>query len=228
MTLHTNQMSDSFRLGILLASVGGFLDAYTYVARGQVFANAQTGNMVLMGLHLAEGNGQKAFSYLIPVLAFMAGVFLDEWIKQKFFKTKLHWRQIVLLIEIAALLIVVFLPSGRGDLFANVLVSFICSLQVQSFRKVHGLPYATTMCTGNLRSGTEHLVRYIQTNDTAYMKNCLSYYGVIFFFIFGAGIGVPCTKRFGNHAVFICCALLIFAFFLLFIKEKELKKEITK
>lgn len=220
MTLHTNQMSDSFRLGILLASVGGFLDAYTYVARGQVFANAQTGNMVLMGLNLAEGNGQKAFSYFIPILAFMVGVLIDEWIKQKFMQTKLHWRQIVLLIEIFALLIVIFLPSGAGDLFANVLVSFVCSLQVQSFRKVHGLPYATTMCTGNLRSGTEHLVHYIQTKDTTYCKKCMSYYGIIFFFILGAGIGALCTKHFGHPAVFICCILLSLAFFMLFVGEK--------
>ena len=47
MTLHTDQMSDSFRIGAILAAVGGFLDAYTYLARGQVFANAQTGNIVL-------------------------------------------------------------------------------------------------------------------------------------------------------------------------------------
>lgn len=221
MTLHTNQMSDSFRLGTLLASVGGFLDAYTYVARGQVFANAQTGNLVLMGLHLAEGNEQKAFSYFIPILAFMAGVFIDEWIKHKFTQTKLHWRQIILLIEIFSLLVVIFLPSGTGDLFANVLVSFVCSLQVQSFRKVHGLPYATTMCTGNLRSGTEHLVHYFQTKDTSYYKKCLFYYGIILFFVLGAGIGVLCTKHFGHPAVFICCILLSFAFFLLFVGEKK-------
>ena len=48
------QMSDSYLIAMLLAIVGGFLDAYTYVARGGVFANAQTGNIVLFGLHLAE------------------------------------------------------------------------------------------------------------------------------------------------------------------------------
>ena len=42
------QMSETFRLGILLAIVGGFLDAYTYISRGEVFANAQTGNICLL------------------------------------------------------------------------------------------------------------------------------------------------------------------------------------
>ena len=36
-----------------LAFTGGFLDAYTYLLRGGVFANAQTGTMVLMALYAA-------------------------------------------------------------------------------------------------------------------------------------------------------------------------------
>ena len=40
------QMSESLAIGLLLALTGGFLDAYTYVARGRVFANAQTGNIL--------------------------------------------------------------------------------------------------------------------------------------------------------------------------------------
>ena len=38
-------ISESFRLAAVLALVGGFLDAYTYICRGQVFSNAQTGNI---------------------------------------------------------------------------------------------------------------------------------------------------------------------------------------
>lgn len=34
------QMSESFLLASLLAIVGGFLDAYSYVCRDHVFANA--------------------------------------------------------------------------------------------------------------------------------------------------------------------------------------------
>ena len=40
-------MSESLLLGAILATVGGFLDAHTYICRGKVFANAETGNIVL-------------------------------------------------------------------------------------------------------------------------------------------------------------------------------------
>ena len=72
------QMSETFCLGALLAVIGGFLDAYTYLTRGRVFANAQTGNLVLLAMNLAGGQFQKAQYYLIPILAFIAGVLIAE------------------------------------------------------------------------------------------------------------------------------------------------------
>ena len=64
--------------GILLALVGGFLDAYTYLFRGGVFANAQTGNMVLLAVYTAKGDFLKGVYYLIPIVAFFFGVLATE------------------------------------------------------------------------------------------------------------------------------------------------------
>ena len=96
------QTSESIELGILLALSGGFMDAYSYLARGQVFANAQTGNMLLFGVNLASGQFQNSLHYLCPVLAFGLGIFLAEFVHfQKI--QKVHWRQVTLLIEIIIL-----------------------------------------------------------------------------------------------------------------------------
>lgn len=217
------QMSDTFFIAMLLAIVGGFLDAYTYVARGHVFANAQTGNIVLFGQYLAEKDWLTALSYFIPILAFVLGIFVDEWIKKYISPLpKIHWRQVVLLFEVAMLFIVAWLPlGGKSDLMANTLVSFVCSMQVQSFRKVHGLPYATTMCTGNLRSGTELFFQYTQSKDKTLRKKSLSYYAVILFFIIGAGIGAVLTKRYGSMTILYCNILLLLVCALLSIQSSE-------
>lgn len=219
------QMSDSFLIAALLAIVGGFLDAYSYVARGHVFANAQTGNIVLFGLHLAEGEWRKAVSYFIPILAFILGIFTEEWIKKHILPLpRIHWRQVVLLFEVIMIGIAAWLPlGGKSDMIANTLVSFVCSMQVQSFRKVHGLPYATTMCTGNLRSGTELLYRFTQDKDALFLKKSIHYYGVILFFIFGAGIGALLTKQFANRTVLFCDFPLLLVCGLLFIRRSNEK-----
>ena len=46
------QISESLALGIFLTLAGGFQDAYSYNVRDHVFANAQTGNIVLLGQNI--------------------------------------------------------------------------------------------------------------------------------------------------------------------------------
>ena len=59
---------ESREVGVLLALVGGFLESYTYLLHGGVFANAQTGNMVLLKLSLAHQEWGQVFYYLVPIL----------------------------------------------------------------------------------------------------------------------------------------------------------------
>ncbi|MEE1024774.1 MAG: YoaK family protein, partial [Acutalibacteraceae bacterium] len=124
-------MSESFLIGAMLSVVGGFWDAYTYIARGKVFANAQTGNIVLLGLNLARGEWHKAMLYAVPILAFVAGILIVELIRSRFQNiSALHWRQIIIAAEIVIITAVAFIPYGNMNIVANVLVSFVCSLQV--------------------------------------------------------------------------------------------------
>ena len=67
------QMSDSFRAAICIILSGGFQDAYTYTCRGEVFANAQTGNIVLLSTALFRQEWQTVLKYLIPVISFLIG-----------------------------------------------------------------------------------------------------------------------------------------------------------
>ena len=106
------QTSETFLLSAILALSGGFQDAYTYNVRNGVFSNAQTGNVVLMSQHLMEGNWMRALHYLFPVLAFAFGVLVAERIGHTYKNArKIHWRQIVVLIEILILLAVGFMPQ---------------------------------------------------------------------------------------------------------------------
>ena len=62
----STQMSESMTLAVFLTLAGGFQDAYSYNCRGKVFANAQTGNIVLLGQNLAQGNWDLVLRYLLP------------------------------------------------------------------------------------------------------------------------------------------------------------------
>ena len=214
------QMSEAFCTAMFLSLSGGLQDVYTYLFRGKVFANAQTGNIVLMAVHAFAGEWGRVLHYLVPLCFFALGVFAAELMHQKLQNLqRLHWRQLVVLCEIVMLFVVGFFPQ-EWNLMANALVSFACAMQVQTFRKVNGYGYASTMCIGNLRSGTESLSVYIREHQKGALRKALHYYGIILIFAIGAGAGGICSMQIGVHAIWISCVLLL-AGCLLMIKEER-------
>ena len=190
------QMSEAFICSAFLALSGGFQDAYTYFTRNEVFSNAQTGNIVLMSTHLMMGEWMDVLRYLFPFFAFALGVLIAEQIQNKYkYARRLHWRQGILGAEILILFVVGFIPQ-RGNMIATVLVSFACAMQVQSFRKVNGFSYASTMCIGNLRSGTAALSFYLREK-----------------------------KPDGIHMIWVSCGLLIVSFLLMFLDIESRRNE---
>ena len=213
------QISESIELGIILALSGGFMDAYSYMERGEVFANAQTGNMLLMGVYFSEGNYHNAINYLCPVLAFAVGIALADMVHMLEFN-RLHWRQISVIVEAIILAGVSFIP-GTLDLLANSLTSLACGIQVESFRKIHGNGIATTMCIGNLRSATQNLCDYIKYKDKNSREKSLLYYGIILCFILGAVIGNIFVRNFHEKAIMACSVMLFISFILMFIDREH-------
>lgn len=216
---HNGQMSEAFCTAMFLSLSGGLQDVYTYLYRGKVFANAQTGNIVLCGVKLVEGDWGAVLHYLVPLCFFALGVFAAELLRQKFQQMqRLHWRQLVVLCEILMLFVVGFFPQ-EWNLVANALVSFACAMQVQAFRKVNGYAFASTMCIGDLRSGVEALCIWRKTHEPQARDRMLRYFGIILLFAIGAGIGSRSAALLGGRAIWICCGFLLVSFALMFIRE---------
>ena len=116
---------------------------------------------------------------------------------------KLHWRQMVVAVEILLLFAVGFMPQSM-NMAANIMVSFVCAMQVDAFRKIKGSPYASTMCIGNLRSATEQLYRFRHTKD----RECLG-----------------TTSLLGERTIWLSCVLLLASFIIMFVREDIEKKE---
>ena len=213
------QMSEAFSTMVFLTLSGGLQDAYTYCVRGGVFANAQTGNIVLMSQRAFAGDLAGVLRYLIPLLAFALGVFAAEAVRRRCQGiSRLHWRQLVTLAEIVLLFAVGFLPPA-ADPLANALVSFTCAMQVQAFRKVNGSAYASTMCIGNLRSGVDALCAYWDTRDRTALRRSGRYFAVILIFALGAGLGGAVSQLWGRRAIWASSGLLAVSFLLMFGQE---------
>lgn len=218
----TKKISETFLLAALLALVGGFQDAYSYMGRGQVFANAQTGNLLLLGVNIMDRNAYGVFRYALPVLCFTAGVFIACVIRNRLGSGRfLHCHQRILLIEIALLLTNAFIPFGKYDVAANSIISLSCAIQVETFKRFRDVPAATTMCIGNIKNCMENLYQYIERRDHTFLRNVRTYIGIITIFVLGAVLGARCTALFAQKAIIICAVILIAPFVLLFWEDRE-------
>ena len=224
------QMSEAFCTAMFLSVSGGLQDVYTYLYRGKVLANAQTGNIVLCSAQLVEGDWSAVLHYLVPLCFFALGVFTAELLRQKFQQMqRLHWRQLVVLCEIVMLFVVGFFPQ-EWNLVANALVSLACAMQVQAFRKVNGYAFASTMCIGNLRSGMDSLCSWLVAGNRAARSKAFHYFAIILLFALGAGLGSVALGFCGAKAIWSSCLLLAVSFCLMFLKEdiEELEEDLEK
>ena len=108
----------------LLILVAGFFGAYTYLLRGNVFCNAQTGNVVLMGMALGSGEWWEALYYIIPISAYLLGSFISELVpgpvKRHF---PLRWDTLLIAIEMLVVLALGFVPESAPVQISQVAIN---------------------------------------------------------------------------------------------------------
>jgi uncharacterized membrane protein YoaK (UPF0700 family) len=200
---------ESVVLGVLMALVGGFLDAYTFVSRDGVFANAQTGNFVLLGVEMAQGEFKQAFLHIPPILAFILGAAVAEtlklWQGRRLFQAP---GRAVLLLEMVLLLIVGFLPVEIPNMFITIIIAFVASIQFSTFRKLSKWNYNTTTVTGNLLTTTKAAYSAIFIHDQEGADQAIRFIIVLSSFLLGALVGTVSTFNFEAKAIWIAAGIL--------------------
>jgi uncharacterized membrane protein YoaK (UPF0700 family) len=198
--------------GLLVAGVGGFLDAYTFVGYNGVFANAQTGNIVLLGVDAQAGHWQEALLHIPPVVAFMLGVALAQTLARpavrKIVRRPPRW---VLIAEIAVLAAVGATSGGVSSQVAPGLIAFAAAAQVSTFRKLDGVEYSSTLTTSNLRALITNTFEWRTDHDPAARHRAAVLAFVTAGFAVGAGVGGLCTRLIHHQAAWIAAGALIIA-----------------
>lgn len=199
--------------GILISMIGGILETYTFLLRGGVFCNAQTGNIVLMMINIINGELFKGFLYSLSITAFIVGIFLSKFISEHLSKRHREEWHIFLILFIMILLIAVgFIPKDGGDYLANLLVSFICALFYNTYREAGGVVYSSVMCTNNLRIASSHFYDFIFLRKGDAAHRFLKYFLLLAAFVAGAAVQVFISKLWGVHSVIFGAAICGFMF----------------
>lgn len=207
------------RLGLTVICAGGFMDAYSYLLHGQVFATGQTGNIVLLCMNLAEGTWLGVLRYLVSILAFVLGVMLSRHVLVRVHGRATHRMQRwVAVFEAVAFAAIALLPSWSPNLLANSAISFCAAISYENFRQFGTKSaYASVFCTGNLRSLGETLYDGLFEGDRHELHRSARYAALIASFCTGA---VACKLLIDLTGQYSCLAIsALFLLSLRFISE---------
>ena len=224
---------------LILGFAGGFFDAYTYVARGKVFCNAQTGNLILMTIGLAGGEGLNALRYLVPVAFFILANFVGEAV-YRLAKRKARRKGMpddterflyhcgILAAEILLLTVVGGIPVSFPTVLPNALISSVAALQYHAFRDMNGVPLSTVFCTNNLRLLSGHLFSAAADKDKVSLKKAGKYLLLIACFLCGVAAGYFLTAWAMHYAIlFISALFAALLLWVLAIRRKEARSALN-
>ena len=154
---------------LALTWAAGSVDAISYFGLGHVFTAMMTGNTVLLGLALAQGEIQAALRSILALSGFSTGVFVGALIVERE-SQPLDWPAVVtkaIALEASLLAVfagIFFLTGGAGATnFLIFLLAVAMGIQSAAVRRL-GVPgIATTYITGTLTSLMVDLLGWLRS-----------------------------------------------------------------
>jgi uncharacterized membrane protein YoaK (UPF0700 family) len=201
-------LSGMFAIASVFAVVGGFLDAYSYLARGGVFATAQTGNVVLFAVRGAAGDWTSAWKTPPSILAYMCGVAVARLLRVRPRKHTFRATLICQALELLVLLALLFFGRFVPDLCAVSLIAFAAALQNTSFSNIGPWQSNSAMTTSNLRNAVSGWVQLaLRETNPKLRGEAIVGSVVLLCFVAGALLGGVCTLHLQAYPLLPCVVL---------------------
>ena len=209
---------------MIITFVGGYMNGYTYITRNNILANMHTANMSKLGINIALGEWLEALHYFIPIVTCILGAAFSKLIETILinFNFKGDWRKFALILEGIALFLIGLIPSSFPDIIVTNLVSFLMGYQLCLFRNCLGVPFNTTICTGNIRTVGLFLFGALDKESTDSFKKLITFTILTFSFTAGTIPGTLISLSLSIKSVCVCSFILFIQAFWIYIYEKKL------
>jgi uncharacterized membrane protein YoaK (UPF0700 family) len=206
-SLYGGQRSSVLVASALATAAGGATDAWVYLAHGHVFANAQSGNIVLMAIALASGDVASAATHLPSLLAFATGAFASRLSGALLKRTSLNSRDIRL--GLACVMLVALGPFAdrMPNPVLTACVGFIAGVQITSLSHIGSWSFNTGMTTGNLLAGVNALAKAL-TGAAEEWPHAAAMLLLCFAFAAGAVAGAWLAPWLGGMTLLAVAALI--------------------
>ena len=217
----------SKRLALFLTFCAGYVDAYTFIVRGNTLVAGQTGNVVFLSVGLIQHNVSDASAKVMTLLAFMMGVFLLTVYKEKLRIVK---KPILSVIPLAVLsLIIGFVPQTVENIYLVPPLAFCMGLVTTAFGEVSGIAYNNAFMTGNIKRTMLAFGDYFRTKHTPFLREGLIFVSLLSSFVFGVIFSAYMTIYYQEKTILgIPLMMSIFYFSMLFASWRKKGKKKLK
>ncbi|ORJ29305.1 YoaK family protein [Streptococcus oralis] len=214
----------SKRLALFLTFCAGYVDAYTFIVRGNTLVAGQTGNVVFLSVGLIQHNVSDASAKVMTLLAFMMGVLLLTIYKEKLRIVK---KPILSVIPLAVLsLIIGFVPQTVEDIYLVPPLAFCMGLVTTAFGEVSGIAYNNAFMTGNIKRTMLAFGDYFRTKHTPFLREGLIFVSLLSSFVFGVVFSAYLTIYYQEKTILgVPLMMSIFYFSMLFASWRKKGKE---
>ncbi len=204
--------SSDVPLHCLLSVIGGFLGAYSILARCNFFGSAQTANMIFMISDVFGHNWGDIAIRLGALILFSAAIALSAFLRPRF---TCHLKLLCVLIDAIAVLILGFLPQDMDPVLALYPMFFAMAFQWCSFPGTREYSSSTTFSTNNLRQFVTALTGCLTDRHPEHLRKLKFYGAALFSFHAGVFLSIFFWSILGIRSVWLCLIPIAFAGFIL-------------
>ena len=195
--------------GSVLMVATGFLDAYTYLRQGHVFAQAMTGNLVLVAVGAAQPDVVAFWRPLSVYAAFLVGVAATwVWSRVDALARPVPPPQLATLaLQVGVLLVVGAVAGAVPSAVVAPVIAFVAGMQIAAFRDVGPVSFTTTVMTTNSMRTAGAVLDALASRDGAAVAAARTYGTALAGFVTGAVLGAAASAAAGDRAAWAGAAL---------------------
>jgi uncharacterized membrane protein YoaK (UPF0700 family) len=229
---------------VLLTMTSGCVDAIGFLALGQVFTAAMTGNTVLFGLALVHTGGLTILGYIVALLGFIFGAAVGAMLLQRVQKTTGWTRTVTVTIGIELLAFVAFavivsvspqakITGVKTDVLLLIL-AFAMGVQGVTARRVGVNGVTTTVITSTLTGLVETVVWRLPifSQDSGkkqkapfFDTSLVMWITVIVFYGIGAAICGVVVRQWNLQAIWLPIAIVLIVILTATVSELRVSTE---
>ena len=181
--------------------IGGFWGGYTIFNHMDIFANAQTGNLIKMVLEMCQGDLTFVGFMFVSFLIYCGGNVFYVLVRRR---ANISMKIVSLICSCVAVIIIGAVPFIRNSVFACYPIVFVAPIQWNAFKIAGGNSSSTIFSSNNVRQAAILTTNFALTKDRKTGGRAAFYWLTLLSFHIGVAFSCLTSLFAGTLGIWFC------------------------